>query len=149
MNHFSKTSHFIPCRRTDDTSNVADLLFKEIVRLHGVPLSIVSDHDAKFLSYFWKTLWRKLGTKLLFGMTCLSQTDGQIEVVNRSLSTLLRTGVNKNLKNWDECLAYVEFAYNRCVHRTTGHSPFEVVCGFNPTTSLDLVPLPLYQIYLQ
>ncbi|WVZ76707.1 hypothetical protein U9M48_024659 [Paspalum notatum var. saurae] len=102
-----------------------------------MPSIIVSDRDAKFLSHFWRTLWNKLGTKLLFSTTCHPQTDGQTEVVNRTLSTMLRAVLKKNLKMWEECLPYVEFAYNRAVHST-----IKLVYGFNPRAPIDLLPLP-------
>src|SRR5437762_14166673 len=139
---FSKMAHFIPCHKSDNASHIADLFFTEIVRLHGVPNTIISDRDAKFLSHFWRTLWYKLGTKLLFSTTCHPQTDGQTEVVNRTLSTMLRAVLNANLRLCEECLPHIEFAYNRSVHSTTKVSPFQVAYGFNPRAPIDLLPLP-------
>ena len=139
-------THFIACHQTDNAPHIADLFFTEVVRLHGMPRTIVSDRDVKFLSHFWRVLWGKLGTKLLYSTTCHPQTDGQTEVVNRTLGSLLRAVVGKNLKTWENCLPFIEFAYNRTVHSSTGFSPFEIVYGFNPLTVLDLMPLPLSDI---
>jgi translation initiation factor IF-1 len=135
-------AHFIPSHKSKNASHVIDLFFTEIIHLHGVPNTIVSDRDAKFLSHFWRTLWFKLGMKLLFSTTCHPQTDGQTEDVNRTLSTMLRAVLKTNLKLWEECLPHIEFAYNRSVHSTTKVSPFQIVCGFNPRASIDLLPLP-------
>jgi len=70
-------THFIPCHKIDDANYVANLYFKEVVRLHDILRSIVSDRDVKFVSYLWKVSWGKLGTKFLFCTTCHPQTDGQ------------------------------------------------------------------------
>ena len=135
-------AHFIPCHKSDDAVNVADLFFCEIIRLHGVPNTIVLDCDTKFLSHFWRCLWAKLGTKLLFSTTCHPQTDGQTKVVNRTLSTMLRAVLKNNKKMWEECLPHIEFAYNRSLHSTTKMCPFEIVYGFLPRAPIDLLPLP-------
>jgi hypothetical protein len=142
VDRFSKMAYFIACHKSNDVVHIADLFFKEIVHLHGMPSTIVSDRDAKFLSHFWRTLWNKLGTKLLFSTTCHPQTDGQMEVVDRTLGTMLRAVLKKNLKIWKECLPHVEFAYNRAIYSTTKVSPFQVVYGFNPRAPIDILPLP-------
>lgn len=83
-----------------------------------------------------------MSTKLLYFTTCYPQTNGQTEVVYQTLGTLLKTIMGKNLNTWEECLPFIEFAYNRSIHSSTGFSLFNLVYGFNPLTVLNLIPLP-------
>jgi hypothetical protein len=124
VDRFSKMAHFIPCTKTTDASKVAKLYFDEIVKLYGLPQTIVSDRDVRFTSYFWKTLWHMVGTKLKFSTAYHPQTDGQTEVVNRSLGNLLRCLVNDHNRNWDLILPTAQFAYNSSINRSIGMSPF-------------------------
>ena len=66
VDRFSKMAHFILCKKISYVEHVVELFFKEIVRLHGLPRSIISNKDSKFVGYFWKTLWKKMGTELKF-----------------------------------------------------------------------------------
>jgi hypothetical protein len=146
VDRFSKMAHFITCHKIDNASHIAYLYFTKIVCLHGLPNTIVSNRDDNFLSHFWRTLWFKLGTKLLFSTTFHPQTDGQTKVVNRALSTMLWAVLKDNLRLWEECLPHIVFAYNHSIHSTTKLSLFMVVYGFNPRAPIDLLPLPTFEI---
>ncbi|CAN4084849.1 unnamed protein product [Withania somnifera] len=141
VDRFSKMAHFIPWNKCDDASHVASLFFENVLMFHGIPQSIVSDRDSKFLSHFWRAMWARIGTKLMFSTSCHPQTNGQIEVVNKTLRFIHRVMVKGKMSSWEEYLPLVEFYYNRVVHSTIGMTPFEVVYGFNPLTPLDITPV--------
>ncbi|RDY14774.1 hypothetical protein CR513_00107, partial [Mucuna pruriens] len=139
---FFRMTYFIPCHKVDDVCIMVNLFFKEVARFYGLPKTIVPNRYSKFLDHFWRTLWSKLDTKLLFFTTCHPQMDGQTKVINGTLSQLLRCFIGRILKSWEEWLLHIEFAYNRIVNTITSHSPFEFVYRFNPLSPLDLLSLP-------
>ena len=105
VDRFSKMAHFLPCKTSNDASHIAWIFFKEVVRLHGFPLSIISNRDPKFLGHFWRTLWRTLGTNFAYSSAYHPQSDGQTEVINRSLGNLLRCLIKDYGVTWDVVLA--------------------------------------------
>ena len=118
------------------------LFFREVVKLHDLSPSIVLDRDPKFEDHLLGILLEKLETKLKFSISYHPQTNGQNEVENIALPTMPRVSMRVNHKSNDEYLSYIEFEYNRIVHKTTNISPFEVVYGFNLLSPLDLLPNP-------
>ena len=98
VDKFSKMAQFVACNRSLDATHIVDLYVKEIVKLHGIPKSITSDRDSKFISHFWRILWKKLGTKLQFISSHHPQMDGKIEVVNIPLGAKLRSLVKNNIR---------------------------------------------------
>ena len=108
-------SIFMVLDKFSKTVHIANLFFKEIVRLLDMLKSIVSVEMLSFLSFFLENFMAKLRTKLLFSTFCHPQISGQIEAYNRTLSTLLHAMIQKNLKTWEECLPHIKCAYNMSV----------------------------------
>ena len=142
VDHFSKMAHFLPCKKTTDSVQVASLFFREIYRLHGLPVSIISDRDSRFISHFWRSLWKLFKTSLAMSSAFHPQSDGQTEVVNRSLGNMLRCLVGDNLRSWDSVLCQAEFAHNHAHNRSLGYRPFKVVYGVTPHGPLGLTTVP-------
>ena len=101
----------------------------EIVRLHGVPISIVSDRDPWFISHLWGSLQGPLGTKLHFSIAFHPQTDGQSERTIQTLEDMLRACMLEFKGNWDEHLPLIEFAYNNSYHSSIGMAPYKALYG--------------------
>ena len=89
----TKTTHFLPVRMNYSLDKLSEIYIKEIVRLHGIPISIISDRDPRFTSRFWGKLQEALGMQLNFSTAFHPQTDGQSERVIQVLEDMLRSYV--------------------------------------------------------
>jgi hypothetical protein len=125
--------HLVPVKTTTKASELAWLYVTEIIRLHGLPESIVSDRDSKVTSKFWNEVHRLLGTKLLMSTLFHPQTDGASERAIRSVGQILRTMVRPDQWDWLFKIPLAEFAINSNISSTTGFAPFELNYGFLPT----------------
>ena len=114
VDRLTKFAHFLPMKVNFSMDRLVSLYVKEIVIMHGVPISIVSDRDPRLISRFWHSLQKALGTKLSFNIVFYSQTNGQSEMVIQVLEDLLRACALDLKGNWDDSLPLVEFAYNNC-----------------------------------
>jgi transposase InsO family protein len=124
-----KDADFIPVKSTFKEINIANILMKEIFRLHGMPKEIISDKDTKFTSNFWKYLFVGFETKLIFSTTYHPQTNGYIERVNQVLEDMLRMHLMHQPKKWEGYLSLVEFSYNNGYQESLKMSPFEALYG--------------------
>jgi hypothetical protein len=134
VDRFSKRAHFVPHCMSDTAEDVAMLFLREVVRLHGMPISIVSDRDSRFMSSFWSALLKLLNVSRDASSSMHPQTDGQTERINRILEETLRHYVNFRRDDWDSLLPCAEFAYNSSKHSSISMSPFECDIGFLPST---------------
>jgi len=132
VDRFTKCAHFIPIRHPFTAPTIARAVFDNVVKLHGMPKTIVSDRDKIFTSTVWKELFRLLGTRLLFSSAYHPQTDGQTERVNQCLEMYLRCVVYDTPKKWKSMLSQAEFWYNSSFHSSLGCSPFHALYGYDP-----------------
>nr|CAN68536.1 hypothetical protein VITISV_018260 [Vitis vinifera] len=119
VDRLTKLAHFLAMKTTNSMNSLAKLYIQEIVRLNGIPLSIVSDRDPKFTSQFWQSLQRALSTQLNFSIAFHPQID----------EDMLRACVLDFEENWADYLPLAKFAYNNSYQSSIGMTPYEALYG--------------------
>jgi len=137
--------HLILVHTTMTAMQLSWIYRREIVRLHGLPNTIVSDRDSKFTSRWWRELHRILGAKLLMSTLFHPQMDGQTERANRNIGQIFRSAVRHDQKDWVDHIDMTEFAINASIAETMKFAPFELNGGYMPSMlkkirSDDIIP---------
>ncbi|KAH0695924.1 hypothetical protein KY289_013406 [Solanum tuberosum] len=129
VDRMTKSAHFIPVKVTFLAEDYAKLYIKEVVKLHGVSLSIISNRGAQITSHFLKEFQQGLGTNVKLSTAFHPQTDGQAEHTIKTLEYMLRVCVIDFNGNWDDHFPLIEFANNNSYHSTIAMAPFEALYG--------------------
>ena len=130
VDRITKFSHLFFSTTTFTAAQVAELFFKEVFRLHGLPKSIVSDRDSISFSAFWQEIFKMAGTNLTPSRIYHSKNDGQTKRVNQWLKGYLRKYVSGKQKVWIKWLQLGEFCYNTTFHMSIGMSLFKALYGY-------------------
>jgi hypothetical protein len=142
VDRFSNMVVLAPYKKSIINKAIANLLFKCDWFHFGLPPTIISDRDSRFLSNFLSRLWLMIDTKLTKSIAFHAHNDGKTKVVNMMIFHILRMYSSKNPHTWDEILPYVQHRYNRSLHKFIGHKIFQVCLGFQSLAPID-VALPI------
>ncbi|XP_030479163.2 uncharacterized protein LOC115696402 [Cannabis sativa] len=132
VDRFTKYAHFGALSNQYTATKVVELFSNMVIKLHGLPRSIVSDRDPIFTSAFWRKLFELMGTRLKMSSSYHPQTDGQTEVTNRYLEQYLRAFTADNPRQWSRFLPWAEYHYNTSYHSSIEMTPFQAVYGRTP-----------------
>ena len=136
VDRFSKMYILMPCKKTITSEKTVEIYFQHVWVHFGLPTSLFSDRDSRFIGNFWSNLWRMMDTKLKKSIAFHLKTNGQTEVVKITIGHIFRGYCSKHPMLWDEQLHYIQHAYNRAKHSSTQTSPFEVCFGYFPKSPL-------------
>ena len=125
----TKSAHFLAVWMTFTLEEFSQLYIREVIRLHGLPVSIMSNRDPIFTTHFWKSFQKAIGTQLTMSTTFHPQTDGQSERTIQILEDMLRAFVLDHKGSWEEHLSLVEFFYNNSYQTSIQMAPYEAPNG--------------------
>ena len=137
VDRLTKMVYYKPVKVPIDAPRLAEVIIDVVVWHHGLPDSIVTNRSSLFTSKFWLSLYYFLGVKRRLSTAFHPQTDGQTERQNSTMEAYLRAFVNFEQNDWARLLLMAEFAYNNAKNASTGHTPFELNCGFHPRMSYE------------
>jgi hypothetical protein len=140
VDRFTKYGHFIALSHTYTASKVAQVFPANVLKLHGMPTTIVLDRDPVFTNSFWQELFNLQGISLAFSSAYHPQSDGQTEALNKCVETYLQCYTASKPKDWSTWLPMAEWWYNTNHHSATGMTPFEAVYGYPPPSLISYVP---------
>ncbi|GKD09321.1 putative reverse transcriptase domain-containing protein [Tanacetum coccineum] len=127
VDRLTTSALFLPMRETDPMEKLARMYLKEVVTRHGIPVSIICDHDGKFASNFWRSLQKALGTSLDMSTAYHPETDRQSERTIQTLEDMLCACVIDFGNGWVKHLPLVEFSYSNIYHASIKAAPFEAL----------------------
>ena len=128
--------HLIPSRINYNACQIAELMFEEVYKLHGLPKHIISDQDVLFTSIFQGHLHELVGTKLKMSSAYHPETDGSTERANRTVAQMLQQCINEKQTDWVSKLPAIEFAINSARSESTGFAPFVLNTGRMPRSMI-------------
>jgi hypothetical protein len=140
VDQLTKARHLVPCHSTVDAKGLADLFVQHIFRLHGLPLTIVSDRELQFAAGFWERICNRLGINRRLSTGFHPQTDGQTERINAVMEQYLRAYVSYLQEDWADWLPFAELAANNQASEATGVSSFFGMYGMDPRCQFNLSP---------
>jgi hypothetical protein len=138
----TKHASFIPTTTGLDSDGFTKLFVMHIASCFGLPYSIISDRDPHWTSEFWKAVSKALKTRMALSSSHHPQHDGQTEILNRHLETMLRAYTAGEKNSWANWIHLLEFAYNTNPHASTGVAPYFLLYGFQPIAPSDFLVRP-------
>lgn len=138
VDRLSKFAHFLTLTHHFTAKVVAKKFVEGVIKLHGLPRSIISDRDPIFIIRFWQEFYQMFGTNLKLSSTYHPQIEEQTEVVNHCVEQYLRCFVHQWPRKWSTYIPWTELWYNTTYLASTGMTPFQVLYGRLPP------PIPIY-----